>query len=249
MSLASPSRLRHTASRALDLLLPPLCLSCDAPTGAHRTLCADCWSHIHFIAAPFCSGCGVPFDVPMGEGALCGGCIAAPSEFSKARAPMLYDDFSRRLVLGFKHADRTHPAPALASWMQRAGAEFWDEADYVAPVPLHRWRLFRRRYNQAALLAKQLGRLTQKLVLIDLMERRRATPIQGHLSRKERLVNVKGAFCVQSRYRKQIENKTIILIDDVLTTGATVNECSRVLLKAGAKAVNVLTLARVKGLL
>ena len=185
----------------------------------------------------------------MGEGTLCGGCIAEPPEFKAARAPMLYDDASRRIVLGFKHADRTHPAPALAAWMQRAGAEFWTEADIIAPVPLHRWRLFKRRYNQAALLALQLGRLTQKQVLVDLLERKRATPIQGHLSRKERQANVKGAFRLNARCRGQIEDKIVVLIDDVLTTGATVNECSKVLLKAGAKAVNVVVLARVKGML
>jgi predicted amidophosphoribosyltransferase len=163
-----------------------LCLSCDAPTSAHRTLCPDCWSRVHFIAKPYCTACGAPFEVPIDDGALCGGCIAEPPEFSMARAPMLYNDASRRIVLTFKHADRTHPAPALAAWMQRAGAEFWNETDYITPVPLHRWRPFWRRYNQAALLAQQLGRLAHKPVLIDLLERHRATPIQGHLSRKER---------------------------------------------------------------
>jgi ComF family protein len=241
--------LRQITSHTLDLLLPPLCLSCDAPVGAHRTLCPACWSRIHFIAAPFCTTCGAPFEVPMGEAALCGSCILEPPEFTAARAPMLYDEASKRIVLGFKHADRTHPAPALAGWMHRAGAEFWNDADFVAPVPLHRWRFFRRRYNQAALLAQQLGRLAQKPVLVDVLARKRATPIQGHLNRKDRQANVKGAFMLNPRYRTRIKDKTIVLIDDVLTTGATVNECSRVLLKAGAKTVNVLVLARVKGLL
>jgi len=182
----------------------------------------------------------------MGEGMQCGGCISEPPDFTSARAPILYDDASRRIVLGFKHADRTHPAPALALWMQRAGVEFWPYTDYIAPVPLHRWRLFKRRYNQAALLANELGRLTQKQVVVDVLLRRRATPIQGHLSRKERHANVKGAFALNVRHRDLIEDKSFVLIDDVLTTGATVNECSRVLLKAGAKCVNILTLARVR---
>ncbi len=161
---------------------------------------------------------------------------------------MLYDEASKRIVLSFKHADRTHPAPALAGWMQRAGTEFWASADFIAPVPLHRWRLFRRRYNQAALLAQQVGALTQKTVLFDVLLRKRATPIQGHLGRKERQDNVKGAFILTPHYRERIQDKTIVLIDDVLTTGATVNECSRVLIKAGVKQVNVLVLARVKSL-
>jgi ComF family protein len=248
MSLAVPTRLQQITSRALDFLLPPLCLNCDAPTSAHRTLCASCWSKIHFIAKPFCTACGAPFEVPMGDDALCAGCIAEPPNFTAARAPMLYNDFSKRLVLSFKHADRIYPAPALAAWMHRAGAEFWDHADFIAPVPLHRWRLFKRRYNQAALLARELGRIAQKPVLIDVLTRKRATPIQGHLSRKQRQANVKGAFRFNAHYRKPIKGKTIVLIDDVLTTGATVNECARVLLRAGAKEVNVLVLARVKAL-
>jgi ComF family protein len=243
------SRLGRLTGKALDLILPPLCLCCEAPVAAHRTLCATCWSSIHFISPPFCAACGAPFEVPMGEGALCGGCIAEPPDFRAARAPMLYDDASRRIVLAFKHADRTHPAPALAAWMHRAGGEFWAEADIIAPVPLHRWRLFRRRYNQAALLALRLGQLAHKTVIVDLLARQRATPIQGHLSRKERQANVKGAFALNPAACADVKDRTVILIDDVLTTGATVNECSKVLLKAGARAVNVLVLARVKAML
>jgi ComF family protein len=217
--------------------------------GTHRTLCANCWAGIHFISPPFCNICGAPFEMPMGADALCGGCIKETPEFAAARAPMLYDDASKRIVLRFKHPDRTHPASVLAQWMQRSGNDFWQATDFIAPVPLHRWRLFKRRYNQAALLAMQLSGLTGKLVLVDLLVRKRATPIQGHLSRKERYENVKDAFALNESYREQITDKTVVLIDDVLTTGATVNECSRILLKAGAKAVNVLVLAWVKGLL
>src|SRR6202000_2615319 len=144
-------------------------------------------------------------------------CAKEEPEFTAARAPMLYDDSSKRIVLGFKHADRKYQAPALAQRMQRAGRDVWAEADFIAPVPLHRWRLFRRRYNQAALLAMQLGKLTEKPVLVDLLVRKRATPIQGHLSRKERHENVKGAFALNKNYREQIGDKTVVLIDDVLT--------------------------------
>jgi ComF family protein len=249
MSLAIPSRLRQFSGRALDFLLPPLCLSCDAPTSAHRTLCAKCWGKIHFIARPFCAACGAPFEVPMGGDTLCAGCIAEPPHFATARAPMLYDDFSKRIVLSFKYADRIYPAPALAGWMHRAGVEFWERADFILPVPLHRWRLFGRRYNQAALLVLELAKIAQKPTLIDALTRKRATPIQGHLGRKQRQANVKGAFRLNPRYRARIKDKSVVLVDDVLTTGATVNECARVLLRAGAKEVNALVLARVKGLL
>src|SRR5262249_21215537 len=140
MSFTFSSPLRQLADRARDLLLPPLCLSCDAPVGSDRALCTECWSRMRFIASPFCSGCGEPFDVPMGEGVLCGACIKEPPEFAKARAALVYDDASRHLLIAFKRADRTHLAPALAQWMQRAGQEFWTDADVIVPVPLHRWR-------------------------------------------------------------------------------------------------------------
>lgn len=249
MSIASfPSRWRQIANHTLDILLPPLCLSCDKPVGTDRTLCTDCWKDIHFITPSFCACCGAPFEVPVGDNMLCGSCIGEPPHFAKARAAMLYNDASKRLVLSFKHSDRTHPARALAEWMHRAGQEFWSDADLVMPVPLHRWRLFKRRYNQSALLAHYVGAVAIKPVLVDGLQRLRPTPTQGHLSRKERFENVRGAFGLVARYQGQIKDKNIVLIDDVLTTGATANECARVLLKAGAKAVNVLTLSRVRPL-
>jgi ComF family protein len=244
---ATKSIAMSLAAKALDLLLPPLCLACDAPVTGHGALCAACWSGIHFIAAPLCSGCGAPFDAPVGDGMLCAACLTDPPVFSGARAAMLYDEASKRLILGFKHGDRTHLARALAGWMHRAGREFWGKADCVIPVPLHRWRLFRRRYNQAALLAEGIGALANKPVLIDGLRRPKATPIQGRMNRKQRQANVKGAFALHPRRREEIRDKTIILIDDVLTTGATLNECSRVLLEGGAKSVSALTLARVRG--
>ena len=145
---------------------------------------------------------------------------------------MLYDDASKRLILSFKHGDRTHLAKTLAGWMHRAATELWEQTDFIVPVPLHRWRLYKRRYNQAALLTQTLGKSTQT---------------QGHMNRKERQANVKGAFKINPRCAEQIKDKNILLIDDVLTTGATLNECCETLLDAGAKSVSALTLARVRG--
>jgi ComF family protein len=246
MPLTSPSPWQRLAGHALDILLPPLCLSCDGPVSAQQTLCPACWGQIHFIADPFCAGCGVPFETPVGSGMLCGSCLTEPPLFKAARAAMLYNDASRKIIISFKHSDRIHPARALASWMHRAGQEFWAEADFIAPVPLHRGRLFSRRYNQAALLARHVAGLMDKPIFVDALQRTRATPIQGHLKRKERQENVRKAFALNPRYTAKIRGKTAILVDDVLTTGATVNECSRVLLDAGAEAVCVLTLARVR---
>ncbi|MFA4995401.1 MAG: ComF family protein [Bdellovibrionales bacterium] len=237
---------KNVAARALDLFLPPLCLMCDEPVGNTATLCPACWKQIQFIAPSFCACCGAPIDIPVAEGTLCGACLTEAPHFTSARAAMLYNDDSRKLVLGFKHGDRTYAAKALAVWMHRAGGEFLETADALVPVPLHRWRLFHRRYNQSAMLAQQIGILARKPVLHDALRRIRATPVQGHLKRKERQENVKGAFAVSARNKNSVEGKTLVLIDDVLTTGATVNECSRVLLKAGAKQVHVLTLSRVK---
>ena len=238
-------RWKKIALRLLDVLLPPLCLICDEPVGGTATLCPGCWKQIQFIAPPVCDCCGAPFDIPAGAGMLCGSCLVTPPPYKSARAAMLYDDVSRQLILGFKHGDRTYAAQALAVWMHRAG-DFLNEADALLPVPLHRQRLFKRRYNQSSLLAQRVGRLSGKPVLADALRRVRATPIQGKLKRKERQENVKGAFAVVSRYAPEIEGKTLVLIDDVLTTGATVEECTRVLLKAGAKQVHVLTLSRVR---
>ncbi|MDE1900510.1 MAG: ComF family protein [Alphaproteobacteria bacterium] len=232
------------AARALDILLPPLCLRCDDPVGGTASLCPACWGQIHFIATPFCACCGAVFDIPVGDGMLCGHCLATPPRFTSARAAMLYDDASRALVLGFKHGDRTHGARALAVWMHRAGGDMLARADALLPVPLHRWRLWGRRYNQSALLAQHIGDLAQKPVWVDVLRRIRATPSQGHRKRKERQDNVHNAFALAAGH--DVTGKILVLIDDVLTTGATVEECSRVLLKAGAREVHVLTLSRVR---
>jgi ComF family protein len=232
----------------LDFLLPPLCLNCHEPVGGHQTLCPDCWTAVQFIAPPQCSRCGVPFDVPVEEGTLCGECLASPPVYGRARSAMIYDEASKRLVLSFKHGDRLHAVPAMALWMQRAGEEFWAAADVIVPVPLHRWRLFARRYNQAALLAQALGRITGKPVGFDALRRVRATPSQGHMNREQRKKNLKGAIVLNPRCAGWIEGKKVVLVDDVLTTGATVNECCRVLLASGASEANALTLMRTRSL-
>ena len=233
--------------RLLDFLLPPLCLNCHEAVGGHQSLCPECWKKVHFISQPCCATCGVPFDMTVEEGTLCGECLAFPPVFKSARSAMIYDEASKRLVLSLKHGDRLHPVPAMASWMQRAGDALLTAADVIVPVPLHRWRLFSRRYNQAALLAQALGRHTGKPVGVDALRRVRATPSQGHMNREQREKNLAGAIRLNPRHSEKIKNRNVVLVDDVLTTGATANECSRVLLAAGASAVDVLTLTRTRG--
>lgn len=246
---------RGLIRRALDLVLPTRCLGCGVEVAGDGSLCPACWQGIGFIAAPHCARCGLPFDYdPTGEGAtgdgadrlICGACAAHPPAFDRCRSVFAYDDGSRPLVLGFKHGDRTDCAPAFARWLARAAALLLTEPDtLIAPVPLHRWRLLKRRYNQSALMALALGRLTGRTVIPDLLVRRRATESQGGLTAKGRARNVAGAFAPHPRWRDRLRGARVLLIDDVYTTGATVGECARVLRRAGVRAVDVATLARV----
>lgn len=203
------------------------------------------WAELDFIAAPFCVVCGFPFDFEIEKGACCASCLESRPPFESARAAVKYNDASRRLVLGFKHGDQMHMARTFIPWLKAAGAQMLPEADYIMPVPLHRLRLFRRRYNQSAVIARDLARQSDISALLDALLRTRATPPQGRLSAKDRHKNVKSAFVVNPAHVAKIQGKTIVLIDDVYTTGATVKECTKALLGAGAHKVHVLCVARV----
>jgi len=239
-----PASVRKFGTAALDLLLPPQCLSCRQVVAAPGTLCGVCFATLRFLSAPCCAACGIPFEFDLGGAdALCGACIRARPSYDRARAVFRYDDASRGLILAFKHGDRIDAAPAYARWLARAGHALIADADLIAPVPLHWTRLFHRRYNQSALLTNALARLAGLPAAPDLLRRRRRTPSQGGLGRAERVRNVRGAFAV--RTGRPVAGKRILLIDDVLTTGATVEACATALRKAGAASVDVLTLARV----
>lgn len=232
------------ARRVLDAVLPPLCLACGALVAEQGGLCAECWGRLRFLAPPLCDACGQPFAVdPGGPHSLCGACLADPPPWARARAVFHYDDASRGLVLRFKHGDRLEGAPAFGRWMARAAGPLLEGCDMVAAVPLHRWRLWSRRYNQAALLALALAEQAGLVARPDLLTRCRATPPQGHLSRDERARNVRGVFALDAR--ADVGGRVVLLVDDVLTTGATLRECARVLIRAGAARVDVVTLARV----
>ncbi len=238
-------RAGRAGTAALDLLLPPRCLACGVLVDRNGVLCAACWSTLSFIAAPQCDSCGLPFAFEVAARTRCAACLADPPPFDRARAVLVYDDASRRLILGFKHADRTEAAPAFGRWLARAGSALLADTDLVVPVPLHRWRLFQRRYNQAALLAHAVGRLAGRPVAPDLLVRRRRTPSQGGLGRTGRRRNVAAAFALRAGHQDQIRGRRVLLIDDVHTTGATLAECARALRRAGAAGVDALTLARV----
>src|SRR4051812_11033005 len=237
--------LRAAARGGLDLLLPP-----DAFDGGPRPLTtglsAAAWARIEFLEAPVCDGCGIPFPYDMGEGALCPACHASPRAFARARSACLYDEHSRDLILKLKHGDRIDLGGLFARWLSRAAADLIEGADCIAPVPLHPYRLFTRRYNQCAEIARPLARLTGRPYAPDLLVRRRATDSQGGKSGRGRKLNVKGAFEGPAGKRDRVEGRRVLLIDDVLTTGATAEACARVLLSAGAAAVDVATVARVR---
>lgn len=206
------------------------------------------WGDLNFITEPQCKRCGLPFEFDVEEvkeGHLCGVCLKDPPIFETARASLVYDDASRGMILSFKHADQTHSVASFVPWLTQAGAGMLGKADYIVPVPLHRWRILRRRFNQAGLMAKYLSKHTTVPCFLGALQRVRPTVTQGHLRANERHKNVKNAFCVNRKRQAAVRGKNIILIDDVYTTGATVKECARVLLKAGALSVNILTLARV----
>jgi len=246
---------RHAwqAGRAVfDLLLPPSCPTCDAPVDAPGLMCAACFRDVTLLAEPLCRHCGSPFPYrgagvikDGGRMLLCPACAKSPPSFGRARAALLYDAGARRLILPLKHADRTELAFVLALHMARAGAAFLLAAELLVPVPLHRRRLLSRRYNQAALLARALSRRAHVPMLPDALVRRRPTAPLGEMSATQRAAEVAEAFTLRPSRADAVRGRRVLLIDDVLTSGATANECARTLLAGGAASVDVLAAARV----
>ncbi|MFC3076716.1 ComF family protein [Phenylobacterium terrae] len=240
-------RARAFGRGLLDLVFPPHSLDEDlAPAPQSSGFSADAWSRIAFVDGPVCDGCGAPQEFALGPGGRCAPCEARPHAFARARAACLYDEASRGAILKLKHADRLDLAPLFARWLSRAARELITDADLVAPVPLHPTRLIARRYNQAAEIARPLARMSGLAYAPDVLKRIKATPTQGGRSGSGRRRNVAGAFAVPASKAAAVRGRRVLLIDDVLTTGATADGCARALLAAGAVGVDVAVVARVR---
>lgn len=234
---------RRVVRPILDFALPPRCPGCGAITEEPHLFCLNCWSGLDFLGPPCCSRCALPFEFDSGEEGLCGACMAEAPVFDRLRAAVAYGEISRKVALRLKYGGRPSHAETLARLMQR---HLDPAADAVlTPVPLHRWRIWKRGYNQAALIAAALARRSATEVRLDLLERIKATPPLKGKSPRQRREAVAGAFRLSEKYKDEVRGRSLILVDDVYTSGATANACARILKRAGAARVDVLCWARV----
>lgn len=238
--------LKSAPRRFFDLIIPPQCFLCYTYLFEEDGLCADCWKKMTFLSSEaICKCCGYPFDYTVGIEILCGKCARQKPSFHQARSVFVYDDNCRELILRFKHGDAVYMVPTFTNWLSRVYKESKWEADLMIPVPLHWSRLLYRHYNQSALLIRRLKKSIGLPYAMNILVRHRRTPLQGQTS-TNRFQNVKGAFMIKSKHISIVAGKSILLVDDVYTSGATLTTCADVLLKAGAKNIFALSLARVK---
>lgn len=236
--------LKQLLTAPIAWLLPAHCLCCHASVTEQGSLCASCFSRLSFLTGSLCWQCGLPFALATEEGARCPSCLSHPPAFDRARAVCRYDEASRPLITRLKYSDQLHLAPALARWMHTHGAPLLDASQLIVPVPLHYRRQITRMQNQSALLASRLSQLSGLQWQAQLLTRVRHTAPQAGLTRKQRASNVKKAFSVAEPRKSTLHGKAVLLVDDVMTTGATLNACAKALKQAGASKVHVLTFAR-----
>ncbi len=230
---------------AVGIVYPPSCIACRTATAEAQAICASCWSGMGFIERPYCERLGTPFEVDLGPRLVSPAAIADPPVFARARAVCRFDGTARELVHRLKYGDRTELALTLGRMMAPAGRELLAEAELIVPVPMHRTRLWSRRFNQAAALAFVVAREAGIACRPDALARVKPTRQQVGLSRPQRAENLQGAFKVLPASKPLVEGRQVLLIDDVLTTGATANAAARALLRAGARQVDMLCFARV----
>ncbi|MEO8651694.1 MAG: ComF family protein [Hyphomicrobiaceae bacterium] len=233
-------------SGAGNIIAPAVCLSCHARISAHDALCAGCWQRVSFITPPLCDRLGLPLPFGGGDTPLISAAAAAdPPPYDRARAAAVFDQVVRELIHGFKYTDRHEARRLLARWMTGAGAELLADADLIVPVPMTRWRLIRRQFNQAALLAREIAHESGVAFDPFVLKKTRRTPTQVGSNARQRAANVAGAFAVPEAARRRVADRAIVLVDDVITTGATISACARALRAAGARRIDVLAAAMV----
>lgn len=238
------STLKALAGPVMDFALPPRCPACGTIVEGDHRFCLSCWGRMRFLADPCCARCGAPFDHDLGEGALCGACLADPPGYDRARAVLAYGDIARTVALKLKYGRRTGLARLIAGQMVRHVPADRDGL-IIIPVPLHRWRLWWRGFNQSALIARHLGKRIGVPVDVDLLRRVRRTPPLRGMGPRERASAVRRAFALSDRGGEALRGRPVLLIDDILTSGATANACAHTLKAAGAASVTLLCWARV----
>jgi ComF family protein len=236
--------MRAVVNLIAGVVLPQLCAACHEPVEG-AGLCASCWSKLSFIAPPYCERLGIPFAFDAGPGLLSMEAIADPPAYGRARAAVRYDEIARTLVHALKYGDRLDLAPLMGRWMANAGRALLADADALVPVPLHWRRQWARRFNQSAVLAEVMAKASHRHVAHGPVKRVKPTRQQVGLDKSARAENVQGAFRVPAASRMEIKGRKLVLVDDVLTSGATIDSCARALLRAGAASVDVVVFARV----
>lgn len=242
---ALASALKSAGRSLMHAIMPALCLACRAPIASGDALCGTCWRSIRFIRPPLCNRLGLPMPYGVAGEMVSAAAVANPPVYDRARAVAVFEGAMRDLIHAFKYSDRHDPTRLFGRWLAQAGAEMLPGLDVIIPVPLARGRLFRRQYNQAAILARELARASHIPFDPIVLERVRATRPQVGLHHTERLRNVRGAFRIAPGRTGSISGRSVLLVDDVITTGATAEACARVLKAGGARRVDVLALALV----
>lgn len=231
--------------KILDFILPPACAVCRIQISYHPGLCAACWEKIYFISDPCCEKCGYPFPSKQDSSLFCIACLQSPPLYQQGRSALYYDELIKSLIMRYKYGDATHLISLFTQWLSATNRDLIEKSDIIVPVPLHWRRLLKRRYNQTALLALEISKKYQKTYIPHLLYCPRNIQPQGTKTKSERKKNVYGKFDMRYSNIDLIQNKTILLIDDVYASGATLNECVKVLSQHCSCNVNVLTLARV----
>ena len=233
--------------KILNLIFPPKCCSCEKIVEDEDTLCTECWEKINFIHKPFCSKCSSPMEFNISDSDICINCMNNEPLYIKLRSAVVYNKFSSRIIFKFKFFDKIYLKRFMAKCMAKASEDIIDDIDIFIPIPLHKKRLIMRKYNQSQILADELSKITKKDTIYDFLYKNSHTTPQAKLKKSERLKNLKNKFSINQKYIKNIEeykNKRFAIVDDVVTTGSTINECVNVLNQAGIKNVYAITFAK-----